>query len=117
MDTACGMSTLCAAGVRVCPTLDLRIDYMHAAEPNKHVYGFAQCYRVTTDVIFHPWFRLSGRPEQPIAHVVGTFMRMGKGIKGGKALVDDQGRAGMMHRFKQQLQQAHERGDYGPLLA
>ncbi|MGP6433755.1 MULTISPECIES: PaaI family thioesterase [Pseudomonas] len=85
MDTACGMSTLCVLPeFEVCPTLDLRIDYMHAAEPHKDVYGFAQCYRVTTDVIFARGFAYQDDPEQPIAHVVGTFMRMGKGLKGTK---------------------------------
>jgi uncharacterized protein (TIGR00369 family) len=85
MDTACGMSTLCVLPeFEVCPTLDLRIDYMHAAEPNKDVYGFAQCYRVTTDVIFARGFAYQDDPAQPIAHVVGTFMRMGKGLKGTK---------------------------------
>ena len=85
MDTACGMSTLCVLPeFEVCPTLDLRIDYMHAAEPNKDVFGFAQCYRVTTDVIFARGFAYQDDSEQPIAHVVGTFMRMGKGIKGAK---------------------------------
>ncbi|WWL46049.1 PaaI family thioesterase [Pseudomonas parakoreensis] len=82
MDTACGMSTLCVLPeFEVCPTLDLRIDYMHAAEPNKDVYGFAECYRVTTDVIFARGFAYQDDPQQPIAHVVGTFMRMGKGLK------------------------------------
>ncbi|MGA5588854.1 PaaI family thioesterase [Pseudomonas siliginis] len=85
MDTACGMSTLCVLPeFEVCPTLDLRIDYMHAAEPRKAVYGFAQCYRVTTDVIFARGFAYQDDPEQPIAHVVGTFMRMGIGLKGSK---------------------------------
>ena len=83
MDTACGMSTLCVLPeFEVCPTLDLRIDYMHAAAPHKDVYGFAHCYRVTTDVIFARGFAYQDDPEQPIAHVVGTFMRMGKAIKG-----------------------------------
>lgn len=85
MDTACGMSTLCVLPeFEVCPTLDLRIDYMHAAEPHKDVYGFAQCYRVTTDVIFARGFAYQDDPAQPIAHIVGTFMRMGKNIKGTK---------------------------------
>ncbi|SEM71453.1 uncharacterized domain 1-containing protein [Pseudomonas sp. ok272] len=85
MDSACGMATLCVLPeFEVCPTLDLRIDYMHPAEPHKDVHGFAQCYRVTTDVIFTRGFAYQDDPEQPIAHVVGTFMRMGKGIKGTK---------------------------------
>ena len=87
MDTACGMATLCVLPeFEVCPTLDLRIDYMHPAAPHKPVYGFAQCYRVTTDVIFTRGFAYQDDPQQPIAHVVGTFMRMGKRLKGAQGL-------------------------------
>ena len=87
MDSACGMATLCALPeFEVCPTLDLRIDYMHPAEPHKTVFGFAQCYRVTSDVIFTRGFAYQDDPQQPIAHVVGTFMRMGKRLKGTKGL-------------------------------
>lgn len=86
MDTACGMSTLCVLPeFEVCPTLDLRIDYMHPAEPRKDVYGFAECYRVTRDIIFARGFAYQDDPRQPIAHVVGTFMRMGKGVKGARS--------------------------------
>ena len=84
MDTACGIATLCVLPeFEVCPTLDLRIDYMHPAEPHKDVFGFAQCYRVTTDVMFIRGFAYQADPQQPIAHVVGTFMRMGKGAATG----------------------------------
>ena len=62
----------------ICPTLDLRIDHMHAAEPGKDVYGFAECYRVTPNVIFTRGYAYQDDPSQPIAHVVGAFMRMGK---------------------------------------
>ena len=87
MDTACGIDTLCVLPeFEVCPTLDLRIDYMRAAEPHKPVFGFAQCYRVTTDVIFTRGFAYQDDPQQPIAHVVGTFMRMGKRLKGTQGL-------------------------------
>lgn len=83
MDSACGVSTLCVLPeFEVCPTLDLRIDYMHPAEPHKEVYGFAECYRVTTDIIFTRGVAYQDDPQQPIAHVVGTFMRLGKGVKG-----------------------------------
>lgn len=89
MDTACGMATLCVLPeFEVCPTLDLRIDYMHPAEPHKAVYGFAQCYRVTSDVIFTRGFAYQDDPQQPIAHVVGTFMRMGKRLHGTQGLGD-----------------------------
>ncbi|MFK0089816.1 PaaI family thioesterase [Pseudomonas sp. NPDC090755] len=84
MDTTCGMATLCAlTEFEVCPTLDLRIDYMHPAKAGQDIYGYAQCYRVTRDVIFTRGMAYQDDPEQPIAQVVGTFMRLGKGIKGG----------------------------------
>lgn len=90
MDTTCGISTVCAlAEFEVCPTLDLRIDYMHPAEPNKDVFGFAECYRVTPNIIFTRGYAYQDDPAQPIAHVVGTFMRMGKGVTGDKQLKRD----------------------------
>lgn len=79
MDTTCGISTVCVlAEFEICPTIDLRIDYMRAAAPNKDVFGFAQCYRVTPNIIFVRGYAYQDDPSEPIAHVVGTFMRMGK---------------------------------------
>lgn len=79
MDTTCGISTVCfLPDFEVCPTLDLRIDYMHPADPRKDIFGFAECYRVTPTVIFTRGIAYQDDPEQPIAHAVGTFMRMGK---------------------------------------
>lgn len=84
MDTTCGISTVCVLPeFEICPTLDLRIDYMHPAEPGKDVFGFAECYRVTPNVIFTRGYAYQDDPEQPIAHVVGTFMRMGKAAQAG----------------------------------
>jgi uncharacterized protein (TIGR00369 family) len=85
MDTTCGMATLCVLPVfEVCPTLDLRIDYMHPSEAGKDIYGYAQCYRVTRDVIFTRGMAYQDDPQRPIAQVVGTFMRLGKVVKGGQ---------------------------------
>lgn len=79
MDTCCGISTVCyLPEFEICPTLDLRIDYMHPAEPGKAIYGFAECYRITPTVIFTRGVAYQDDREQPIAHVVGTFMRMGR---------------------------------------
>ncbi|KIY39543.1 thioesterase [Pseudomonas sp. 10-1B] len=84
MDTTCGMATLCVLPrFEVCPTLDLRIDYMHPAEAGKDIYSHAQCYRVTRDVIFTRGSAYQDDPTQPICQVVGTFMRLGQEIKGG----------------------------------
>ncbi len=79
MDTTCGISTVCVLDdFEICPTLDLRIDYMHPAQPHKDVFGFAECYRVTPHVIFTRGYAFQDDPAQAIAHVVGAFMRMGK---------------------------------------
>jgi len=87
MDTTCGISILCVLPeFEVCPTLDLRIDYMHPAEPHKDVFGFAQCYKVTPEVIFARGFAYQDDPQQPLAHVVGTFMRLGKNVKGSQGI-------------------------------
>ena len=78
MDTCCGISTVCyLPEFEICPTLDLRIDYMHPAEPGKPIYGFAECYRVTSTVIFTRGIAYQDDRNVPLAHVVGTFMRMG----------------------------------------
>lgn len=84
MDTTCGMATLCVLPqFEVCPTLDLRIDYMHPTKAGLDIYGHAHCYRVTRDVIFTRGMAYQDDPDQPIAQVVGTFMRLGSGTKGG----------------------------------
>lgn len=82
MDTTCGISTVCfLPEFEVCPTLDLRIDYMHPADPYKDIFGFAECYRVTPTVIFTRGIAYQDDPAQPIAHAVGTFMRMGNAAR------------------------------------
>lgn len=82
MDTTCGISTACALPEpEICPTLDLRIDYMHPAEPHLDVFGFAECYRVTPTVIFTRGVAYQHDINEPIAHVVGAFMRMGKNFQ------------------------------------
>lgn len=79
MDSCCGISTVCfLPDFEICPTLDLRIDYMRPAEPGLDIYGFAECYRVTSTVIFTRGVAYQTSLDKPVAHVVGTFMRMGK---------------------------------------
>ncbi len=80
MDTCCGISTVCYLDdFEICPTIDLRIDYMHPAEPHLPIYGFAECYRVTSSIIFTRGVAYQHSRDEPLAHVVGAFMRMGKG--------------------------------------
>ncbi|OAI94208.1 thioesterase [Pseudomonas putida] len=84
MDTALGMATLCALPeFEVCPTLDLRVDYMGPGVAHQDLFGHAHCYRVSREVIFIRGACYQADPGQPIAQVVGTYMRLGKDIKGG----------------------------------
>ena len=79
MDTASGTVVICALPeFELCPTLDLRVDYMRSAEPGRPVYARAQAYRVTRNIIFTRCEAYQDEPDQTIAHCVGTFMRIGK---------------------------------------
>ncbi len=89
MDTASGSCIICALDdFELCPTLDLRVDYMRAAAPDKPVYARAYTYRITPNLIFtrcqafqvksgdHPDGNKDN--ESRVAHCVATFMRIGK---------------------------------------
>ena len=79
MDTASGSATLCALDeFELCPTLDLRVDYMRPAEPRKPVYARAEAYKVTRNIIFTRCEAFQD-PGETIANCVGTFMRIGRG--------------------------------------
>ncbi|SFM21134.1 PaaI family thioesterase [Marinobacter zhejiangensis] len=78
MDTASGSVMICALPeFELCPTLDLRVDYMRAAEPHKPVYARAEAYRVTRNIIFTRCEAYQ-EPGKAVAQCVGTFMRIGK---------------------------------------
>ncbi len=55
-------------------TLDLRVDYMRAAVPGKTVIGRGECYKLTRTIAFIRGIAYDGDPEDPVAHVTGTFM-------------------------------------------
>lgn len=78
MDTACGFAAISALdSPSICPTLDLRIDYMKPADPGKMVIGEAEAYRVANNVIFARG--LAYHPDEkdvPIAHCTASFMRL-----------------------------------------
>lgn len=77
MDTACGLSVQMALEhLEICPTLDLRIDYMTSAQPQQPVFGRATVYRVTDNVVFSRGIAYQGKEERVIAHCVATFMRL-----------------------------------------
>ena len=78
MDTATSLSAWNRLG-RFVPiaTLDLRIDYMRPARSGQTVVGRGECYRVTKSVAFVRGIAHDGKPDDPVAHVAGCFMRTG----------------------------------------
>lgn len=55
-------------------TLDLRVDYMRAAVPGRTVIGRGECYKLTRTIAFIRGLAHEGDPDDPVAHVTGTFM-------------------------------------------
>lgn len=92
MDQTCGMAAIRSIVPErdIAPTIDLRIDYMRAAEPRREVFAFAETYRKTKSVVFTRGVAYQDSPEKPIANCVATFMRMGLG----KALWEGKKKAG-----------------------
>ncbi|QBF81531.1 PaaI family thioesterase [Shewanella maritima] len=81
IDTGCGAAVVCAIldkykSLEISPTLDLRVDYMRPAEPNKSVFVLAECYRLTSSVAFTRAIAYQDSIDAPIAHAVGSFMRI-----------------------------------------
>lgn len=75
MDTACGFAAISAIeSAAIAPTLDLRIDYMRAAEPDKAVFGHAEVYRITRNVLFARGIAYQDSVDKPVAHCTATFM-------------------------------------------
>ena len=55
-------------------TLDLRVDYLRPAVPGRAIVGRGECYGVTKSIGFVRGIAHDGDPEDPVAHVGGTFM-------------------------------------------
>lgn len=97
MDTACGSAVVCAIHqkyqtLEISPTLDLRVDYMKPAKPHQPVYGFAECYRLSSNIAFTRAIAYQDSIDEPIAHAVGSFMRISPDMIGDafrQALMDD----------------------------
>ncbi|WP_404335456.1 PaaI family thioesterase [Sphingomonas sp. MMS12-HWE2-04] len=75
MDMATSLAVwLKLGGFRPHATLDLRIDYLRPAKPDATVIGRGECYRLTRSVAFVRGQAHDGDPDDPLAHVAGTFM-------------------------------------------
>lgn len=79
MDTASGSVLICALpDFELCPTLDLRVDYMRPAEPELPVFALAQTYRVTRNIVFTRCVAYQSEPGNTVADCKATFMRTGR---------------------------------------
>jgi uncharacterized protein (TIGR00369 family) len=75
LDHASGLAVACALDVlRSIATIDLRVDYLRAAEPELDLYGRADCYKVTRNVAFVRGLAYEETPKDPFASFLGTFM-------------------------------------------
>ncbi|MEK9751776.1 MAG: PaaI family thioesterase [Rhodospirillaceae bacterium] len=82
MDATGGLAVLSAvpAGTPVA-TLDLRLDYLRAAEPGRVLIGEAECYRLTPNVAFTRGTAFEdGNAEDPVANFIATYMIKPVGI-------------------------------------
>lgn len=75
LDHCCGMAVGTALReIRPYATLDLRIDYMKAAEPHIDIIVEAECLKVAREIVFARGIAHHGDPANPIAIATGTFM-------------------------------------------
>ena len=82
MDTASGAAVIAAIEsqenqIELCPTLDLRVDYMRSAVPGEPVYAMVECFKLTSSVAFTRGVAYQDSIDNPIAQVVCSFMRIG----------------------------------------
>jgi uncharacterized protein (TIGR00369 family) len=75
MDHSCGQAVFAALGEPgTIATLDLRIDYMRAAEPGKALFCRAHCYKLTRSVAFVRASAYDDQVDDPVATAQAAFM-------------------------------------------
>lgn len=75
LDHCSGMATACALEELVAiATIDLRIDYLRAAEPHHDLYGRMECYKVTRSVAFVRGSAWEHDVDNPFASCHATMM-------------------------------------------
>ncbi len=75
MDMATSMAIWVKLGrFRPQATLDLRVDYLRPATPGRRIVGRGECYGMTKSIAFVRGTAHDGSPDDPVAHVTGTFI-------------------------------------------
>jgi uncharacterized protein (TIGR00369 family) len=75
LDQLCGMAAVLAMKEpSMVATIDIRIDYMRAAEPGRDVLAEAHCYKIGRNVAFVRAVAFEESADNPIALATSTFM-------------------------------------------
>ena len=75
LDHASGIAVACSLQeMTAIATLDLRINYLRAAEPRTDLLGRVECYKVTHHVAFVRGQAWDKTPDDPFATMVATMM-------------------------------------------
>jgi uncharacterized protein (TIGR00369 family) len=75
LDHASGLAVSCSlAELTAIATLDLRIDYLRAAEPGCDLYGRVECYKLGAQVAFVRGTAWDRSPDDPFASMLATMM-------------------------------------------
>ena len=76
-------------------TLDLRVDYMRAAETRRDLIAEARCYRLTHSIAFVRAWAFEDGPENPVAAAQATYVLSARDRRGpGAGPSASQGAAG-----------------------
>ena len=75
LDHASGLAVFCSLSeLKAIATLDLRIDYLRAAEPGCDLVGRAECYKLGAQVAFVRGTAWDRSPDDPFASLLATMM-------------------------------------------
>ena len=75
LDNTCGVAVATAMQIPTSiATLDLRIDYMRAAEPGRDIMGLAVCTKMTRTIAFVRATAYTDSPDDPVATAQAAFI-------------------------------------------
>jgi uncharacterized protein (TIGR00369 family) len=63
-------------------TLDLRVDYMRAAEARRDLIAEARCYHLGGSVAFVRAWAFEAQPDDPVAAAQSAYMLASSGVRG-----------------------------------
>ncbi len=86
LDHAAGLAVACSvAELTAIATLDLRIDYLRAADPGSDLLGRVECYKLGAQVAFVRGAAWERSPDEPFASMQATMMLGANASIGGLA--------------------------------